>query len=73
MNPIGKCLFKERPNLKTTRSVSSNRLQLPVPGYPTLATNLMARVWNAIPELQETSTLAVAKSVARKWARTIPR
>ena len=73
MNPLGHLLFKKQPNLRNTRSMCSNKVDIPVPGYPSLATNIMARVWNAIPELQETSTLAVAKSVARKWARTIPR
>ena len=73
MNPLGKCLFQGQLNLKNTRSVSSNILKLPVPGYPRLATNLMAKVWNAIPELRMAQTLGSAKSVARKWARNIPR
>ena len=73
MNPLGHCLFQERPNLRTTRSVSSTKIQQPVPGYPLLGTNLMARVWNAIPELQKTSSLASAKSISRKWARSVPR
>jgi hypothetical protein len=73
MNPLGRCLFQERPSLRTTRSVSSNKIQLPVPGFQTLASNLMARVWNDIPELQHASTLAAAKTISRKWAKQIPR
>ena len=30
---------------------------LHVPGYPTLSTNIMTRIWNAVPGLQHASTL----------------
>ncbi len=39
-------------------------LSPPVPGYPTLSSDLMARIWNNVPELQNAST--------RKWANEIP-
>ena len=52
MNPLGQCLFKERTNLRLTRATDSKDIPLPVPGYQSLASNLMARVWNDIPELQ---------------------
>ena len=44
-----------------------------VPGYPTLSTNIMARIWKAVPGLQHESTLGAAKSFAKKWAKDIPR
>ena len=58
---------------KCTRSGTSKEICLPVLGYPTLSTNLMARIWNAVPGLQHASTLGAAKSLAKKWARDIPR
>ena len=45
----------------------------PVPGYPMLATNIMTSVWNNIPELHYASTLAAAKTAARKWAKGLPK
>ena len=73
MNPLGKCLFKETTSLKTTRSASSKEIRPPVPGYSNLASNIMARVWNSIPELHNASTLYSAKSISQKWAKSIPR
>ena len=51
---------------------STSRSQY-VPGYPTLSPNIMARIWNAVPGLQHASTLGAAKSLAKKWAKDIPR
>ena len=73
MDPLGRCLFQDRSTIRTTRSVTSNKIHPPVPGYPTLASNLMARVWNNVPELQNASTLAAARRISRKWAKEIPR
>jgi hypothetical protein len=73
MNSLGKCLFQERPSIRSTRSATSNQIRMPVPGFPTLASNLMARVWNSIPELQSASTLSAARTISRKWAKGIPR
>ena len=73
MNPIGQFLFKEKSNIRLTRSQNSQEIQPPVPGYPNLASNLMARVWNSIPALQNACTLGAAKEISRKWARNIPR
>ena len=73
LNPLGCCLFKEKPCEKTTRSTNSNEIRPPVPGYPYLATNVMARVWNEIPELHTANTLGAARAICRKWAKTIPR
>ena len=72
-NQLGRRLFQKRPNLKTTRSVSSSKIDLPVPGYPKMATNLMARVWNDVPDLHSASTLAAAKRISQKWAKNILR
>ena len=73
MNPLGRCLFREKPSLRITRSVSSSKVQLPVPGYPMLASNCMIRVWNDNFELQNATTLASARKVSQKWAKTLPR
>ena len=73
MNPLGRRLFQERSNLRATRSVLSNNIQIPVPGYPALALNRMARVWNDIPELQYASNLAAARITSQKWAKNILR
>ena len=77
MNLLGQCLFKDRSIQKTStvclRSDKSNELRPPVPGYPNLATNIMAKVWNSVPELHEARTLGAARATARKWARGIPR
>ena len=61
MDPLGQPFFQEIPRLQCTRSVTSKDVGLPVPGHPTLSTNIMARLWNADPGLQDTSTLGVAK------------
>ena len=73
MNKLGHYLFKEKVGLRTTRSTLSNKIELPVPGYPYLATNAMARIFNDIPELQTALTLSAAKSISKKWAKKIPR
>ena len=54
-------------------SATSNNIFPAVPGYPRLATNNMAQLWNNIPELQSAQTLGAAKAISKKWAKTIPR
>ena len=73
MDPLGKCLFQKRPNLRATRSATSKEIRPLVPGYPNLAANIMTRVWNDIPELQNASTLGAARTISRNWAKKIPR
>ena len=73
MDPLGQRIFQENPRLQCTRSVTSKDIGLPVPGYPTLSTNIMARIWNAVPGLEQATTLGAAKSLAKKWAKEIPR
>ena len=73
MDPLGKRIFREKPSFQCTRSVASKDIDLLVPGYPTLSTNIMARIWNAVPGLQHATTLGAAKSLAKKWAKEIPR
>ena len=72
-NQIGQCLFSERTNQKSTRSSKSAEIRPPVPGYPNLALNIMARVWNDIPELHNAKTLGAAKKISRNWAKRLPR
>ena len=73
MDPLGKRIFREKPSFQCTRSVASKDIDLLVPGYPTLSTNIMARIWNAVPGLEQATTLGAAKSLAKKWAKEIPR
>ena len=73
MDPLGQRIFQEKLRLKCTRSGTSREICLPVAGYPTLSTNIMAKIWNAIPELEHASTLEAAKQIAKKWAKDIPR
>jgi hypothetical protein len=73
MDQLGQCLFQKQSNLKSTRSATSNEIRPPVPGYPALAANIMARVWNNVPKLHNASTLAAARQISRTWAKEIPR
>jgi len=73
MDPLSQRIFQEKPRFQCTRSGTSKEICLPVPGYPTLSTNIMARIWNAVPGLQDASTLGAVKSLAKKWAKDIPR
>ena len=53
MDPLGQCLFIERLNSESTgeferactRSLASAEIRPPVPGYPLLSSNDMARIW----------------------------
>ena len=73
MNSLGVLPFSKRENIRETRSTESNNIYLPVPGYPTLPSNKMAKIWNSIPGLQTATTLGSVKTVVRKWAQTLPR
>ena len=73
MDPLGHFLFQERPSIRPKRSQYAREIQQPVPGYPTLAVNVMARIWNSIPELENAFSVGAAMSISKKWARTIPR
>ena len=73
MDPLGQCIFREKQSIRTLRSVTSNEIPLPVPGYPTLTTNLMARVWNSVPELHTATSLTAARFISKKWAKVVPR
>ena len=74
MDQLGKCLFQEnsisRPGL---RSETSKEIRPPVPGYPTMAANVMSKVWNSAPGLQNASSLGAAKAISKNWAKTLPR
>ena len=73
MDPLGQCLFHDKPKSRVTRLTTSKDIPQPVPGYPMLASNVMARVWNCIPDLRNAATLGAAKAISRKWAKTVPR
>ena len=73
MNPLGIRLFSERKFKRNTRLAESMNIDLPVPGFDSLPSNLLARIWNIVPGLQTATTLGAAKRLARKWAQTIPR
>ena len=72
MNPLGCCLFREKNCVKHTRFASSNEIRLPVPGYPHLATNTMARVWNNVSQLHTAETLGAAKAISNQWSKSLP-
>ena len=48
MDPLGQRIFREKSSLQCTRSATSKDIGLLVPGYPTLSTNIMARIWNTL-------------------------
>ena len=73
MNSLWVNLFSEKNYERKTRFAVSDNICPPVPGYQSLPSNLMARVWNSVPGLQSATSLGKAKSLARIWARTIPR
>jgi len=73
MDPLGQRIFRDKSSLQCTRSTTSKDIDLLVQGYPTLSTNIMARIWNTVPGLQHATTLGTAKSLAKKWAKDIPR
>ena len=73
MNSLGVLLFSKKLNTKNTRLAESKNICLPVPGFPTLPSNLIAKTWNSIPGIQSLTTLGSAKSLVNKWAKTIPR
>ena len=70
MDPLGQRIFREKTSVQCTRSTTSKDIDLL---GPTLSTNLMTRIWNAVPGLQHATTLGAAKSLAKKWAKDIPR
>ena len=72
-NPLGVKLFTDKPNRRHTRSTESKNICPPVPGFKFLPSNLMAKVWNSVPELQSATTLSAAKIIAKRWAQSIPR
>ena len=73
LDPLGIRLFHEHPSNRITRYSASNYICQPVPGYSSLAANIMARIWNSVPGLQTESTLEAAKPLTLKWAKTFPR
>ena len=71
MNPLGVLLFSKKENARITRLAESENICPPVPGYQTLPSNIMARIWNSIPGLQTASSLGSVKTLVKKWAQTM--
>lgn len=46
-------------------------IQTPVPGYPSVAINLMAMAWNENTDLQSATTIGSARKAAKTWAKSI--
>ena len=59
-------IFEKKPSVRVTRSTYCENLCQPVPGYPELATNKLAQVWN-FANLSRAKTLASARSSVHKW------
>ena len=64
-NPLGR-IFHTKSTVRNTRSASENKLCQPVPGYPELASNKLAQLWN-ISNLNTAKTLGSAKSLVSEW------
>ena len=47
-------------------SNSSDKLSHPVPGYPEVAANKLAQIWN-IMNLNNAKTLGSARNLAKQW------
>ena len=73
MNLLGVRLFSDKAKTRYTRSAEFKNICLPVPGFEFLPSNLMAKVWNTVPGIQTARTLCEVKSLARKWAKSVPR
>ena len=73
MDPLGRLLFPERTIPRFTKSAVSGDASQPVPGYPFLASNIMAKIWNSVPSLRTATSIGQANSIAKKWAKTVPR
>ena len=54
-----------------TRSKYDCKAELPVPGYRTLAANLLARIWNKSTDIQNAKTLGEAKKAPRKLSQSL--
>ena len=75
MDPLGSLLFPKRvanpSGGVSTRSINSYNAKLPVPGCLTLAANLLARLWNESPDIQNAETLGAAKKAARNLSKSL--
>ena len=74
MDPLGSLLFPKsgvNPDRVSTRSINSCSAKLPVPGCMSLAANLLARLWNKSPEIQNAETLGAAKRAAKKLSQSL--
>ena len=65
MNPLGHIYQKTEP-VRNTRSSTSTKLCIPIPGHPEAATNKLAQVWNLM-DLSSAKTVGNARALAKKW------
>ena len=65
MNPLGR-IFHSKNSSRCTRLNSSDKLSQPVPGYPEVAANKLAQIWN-IMNLNNAKSLGSAQNLAKKW------
>ena len=75
MDPLGIRVFSRTVVKPTghivTRSEKNVKAKLPAPGHSTLASNLLARIWNESQYLQNSKTPAAAKMAARKFSKSL--
>ena len=62
MNPLGSPLFSGKGSMRNTKLAESKNINPPVPGFSTVPTNLLARIWNTFPGLQTATNLNCAKN-----------
>ena len=65
LNPLA-VIFQKKPTVKNTRSAVSDKLIHPVPGYPQVASNKLAQIWN-IADISSAKSLGSARSSVREW------
>ena len=67
MDPLGK-IFHAKLSSRITRSANSDSLCKPVPGYPEVAANKLAQIWNIL-DLSSIKSLSGVRAAAREWCR----
>ena len=65
LNPLA-VIFQKKPTMKNTCSAGSDKLIHPVPGYPQVASNKLAQVWN-IEDVSSAKSLGSARISVRAW------
>ena len=73
MDSLGRRFFslENKSSSINTRSSKSDKIKIPVPGFPNLAVNLLATAWNENTNLRTATTLGCAKKAAKNWAKSL--